>query len=122
MLDISTRIANLPPGRRKLLELALGNRDESQAAKVICKRSPGDEIPLSFAQQRLWFLDQLEPNHAAYHLAGAIRIEGPLHVGILEKAFNEVVKRHEILRTTFNSGTEEPVQIIAPELTVNLPL
>ncbi|HEU4511158.1 MAG TPA: condensation domain-containing protein, partial [Pyrinomonadaceae bacterium] len=122
MLDISTRIANLPPSKRKLLELALGNRDESLPSKAISRRSTTGEIPLSFAQQRMWFLDQLEPNHAAYHLAGAIRIDGPLQVGILEKAFNQVVQRHEILRTTFSSANDEPVQIIAPELVISLPL
>ncbi|HEX7241984.1 MAG TPA: amino acid adenylation domain-containing protein, partial [Longimicrobiaceae bacterium] len=61
-------------------------------------------LPLSFAQQRLWFLDQLEPGSAAYNVPFGIRLRGPLDAEILERAVSEVVRRHEVLRTVFRSG------------------
>jgi amino acid adenylation domain-containing protein/FkbM family methyltransferase len=71
-------------------------------------------LPLSFAQQRLWFLDQLEPGSAAYHVPILIRLTGPLNAGRLEQSIREVVNRHESLRTTFKNVDERPVQVIAP--------
>jgi amino acid adenylation domain-containing protein/non-ribosomal peptide synthase protein (TIGR01720 family) len=59
------------------------------------------EMPLSFAQQRLWFLNQLEPNSAAYNMPGAVRLQGQLDITALEKTFNEIIRRHEVLRTNF---------------------
>src|SRR6478672_8921722 len=58
-------------------------------------------FPLSFGQQRLWFLDQLEPGNSAYNSAGGVRFRGKLNVDALQRALNEIVARHEILRTTF---------------------
>ena len=59
-------------------------------------------FPLSFAQQRLWFLEQLEPNSPEYTLCAAIRVEGAFDAAVLEACFGEVVRRHESLRTTFS--------------------
>ncbi|HEY6332714.1 MAG TPA: amino acid adenylation domain-containing protein, partial [Blastocatellia bacterium] len=67
--------------------------------------------PLSFAQQRLWFLDQLEPGKSAYNLPLALEIDGLLNVARLEQTLTEIVRRHEILRTTFHLYGGEPVQI-----------
>jgi len=72
--------------------------------------------PLSFGQQRLWFIDQLEPGNPAYNISFAIRLEGSLKVTLLERSLNEIVRRHEILRTTFSIVNGQPVQIIAPSL------
>src|SRR5262245_22237671 len=58
-------------------------------------------LPLSYAQQRLWFLEQLEPGSAAYSFPGALMLEGRLDIEVLERAINEIVRRHEILRTRF---------------------
>ena len=78
------------------------------------RRVPRDsDLPLSFAQQRLWFLDQLEPNNAFYNISGAVRLEGKLKVDLLERTFTEIVRRHEVLRTTFTLLEEQPVQVIA---------
>jgi amino acid adenylation domain-containing protein len=71
-------------------------------------------LPLSFAQQRLWFLDQLEPGSAAYNIPVALRLSGPLDVSALERSFSELVRRHEALRTTFPQVAGEPVQLISP--------
>ena len=80
------------------------------------------DLPLSFAQQRLWFLDQLEPGSTVYNVPGALRIKGPLDVEVLERCFNEIVRRHEALRTTFSIVEEEPVQVIAASANVSLPV
>ena len=78
----------------------------------------GGDLPLSFAQRRLWFIDQLMPEDAAYNIPAAVRLKGPLNVVALERSLNEIVKRHEALRTTFAVVDGAPVQIIAPSLTV----
>jgi hypothetical protein len=77
-------------------------------------------LPLSFAQQRLWFLDQLEPNNPLYNVPYIVRMHGELNVSVLEKSLNEIVHRHETLRTHFESVDDQPVQVIA--LTLGLPL
>ncbi|HEV7924065.1 MAG TPA: amino acid adenylation domain-containing protein, partial [Verrucomicrobiae bacterium] len=71
-------------------------------------------FPLSFVQQRLWFLQQIEPESTAYHISMAIRLIGKLDVQALQKALQAIIQRHEILRTTFASADGNPSQIIAP--------
>src|SRR5215467_5823259 len=68
--------------------------------------------PLSFAQQRLWFLDQYEPDNILYNLPSAIRLKGTLNVTALERSLNEIVRRHGALRTTFSIVDDRPVQVI----------
>ncbi|BAY48347.1 McnC protein [Scytonema sp. HK-05] len=77
-------------------------------------------LPLSFAQQRLWFLDQLVPNNPFYNVPAAFRLTGSLNLTALEQTFNEIVRRHEALRTTFVILEGQPVQVIAPILNVSL--
>ena len=79
-----------------------------------------DALPLSFAQRRLWFLDQLEPGSPFYNINTLLRLTGPLDVAALEKTLNEIVRRHEVLRTNFRVSDEQPVQVISPELTLKL--
>jgi amino acid adenylation domain-containing protein len=74
--------------------------------------------PLSFAQQRLWLLDRLEPGGSAYNVPDALRVTGRLRPEIWDRALSEVVRRHEALRTTFSMGVGEPVQVIAAPATV----
>ncbi|HKX28592.1 MAG TPA: amino acid adenylation domain-containing protein [Blastocatellia bacterium] len=69
-------------------------------------------LPLSFAQQRLWFLDQLVPNNPFYNCPGAMRLKGRLNLEALERVINEIVRRHEILRTRFEAVDAVPVQVI----------
>jgi alpha-ketoglutarate-dependent taurine dioxygenase/acyl carrier protein len=80
------------------------------------------DLPLSFAQQRLWFLDQLASGNTAYNIQVAVRLTGALDLPALEKTLNEIVRRHEALRTTFAVREGLPVQVITPEYRVSLPL
>ncbi|HYG61349.1 MAG TPA: amino acid adenylation domain-containing protein, partial [Thermoanaerobaculia bacterium] len=82
----------------------------------------GGPLPLSFAQRRLWFIDQLEPGSPLYNIPVALRVEGPLHPGVLELCLGEIVRRHEALRTTFALIGDEPAQVIAPSRSVALPV
>jgi len=80
----------------------------------IKSRNPGDLIPLSFAQQRLWFLDQYEPELAAYNMPNAFWIKGQLDVEAIEKSLAEIINRHEALRTQFEIHIDQPVQVVVP--------
>jgi amino acid adenylation domain-containing protein len=81
-----------------------------------------DRLPLSFAQQRLWFMDRLEPDSDFYNVPAAVRLKGHLNVKALQESFNEIARRHETLRTHFKISVGEPEQIITPaqglELTI----
>jgi amino acid adenylation domain-containing protein/non-ribosomal peptide synthase protein (TIGR01720 family) len=72
-------------------------------------------LPMSFAQERLWFLAQLEPDSPAYNLAAAVRLRGPLDAALLERCLREIVARHEVLRSTFDVVDERPVQLVDPD-------
>ena len=80
----------------------------------------GEELPLSFTQQRMWFLAQLEPDSPAYNMPTAVRLEGPLDVPCLEKTLSEILRRHESLRTTFAAQRGQPRQMIQPPIPVSL--
>ena len=79
-------------------------------------------IPLSFAQERLWFFEEFLPGTATYNVPGAIRISGPLNVQALENSFRAIIRRHETLRTTFEKIDGQPMQVIHRDLAVSLPL
>ncbi len=82
----------------------------------------GLPLSLSFAQQRLWFLQQFEPGSASYNLRIGVRLQGKLDVRALGSSFNEIVRRHEVLRTTFPTVDGEPRQVIAPAAPLAVPL
>jgi amino acid adenylation domain-containing protein/non-ribosomal peptide synthase protein (TIGR01720 family) len=82
----------------------------------------GEELPLSFAQQRLWFLDQLQPASPVYNIAEALGVEGSLDVRALASAFSEICRRHESLRTSFPVRDGRPAQAIAPPAPLPLPV
>jgi len=104
----------------EIIQTALRVNQDSIAS--ITSVSRPRKLPLSFAQERLWFLDQLEPDAAAYNIPTATLIEGQLNVEAMEKALNEVGKRHEALRTAFAVTKGEPTQVILPELSLKLPV
>ena len=122
MNDLANRIAALSPEKRALLTLRLEKRRAQVAKKqAIPRRDDTDSFPLSFAQQRLWFLDQFEPGSPFYNIPAAVRLTGPLNVAALEHSLNEIVRRHEVLRATFVAVKGQPVQVIAPAMTVITP-
>ncbi|MFY4730111.1 amino acid adenylation domain-containing protein [Nitrospira sp. BLG_2] len=82
----------------------------------------GKPIPLSFAQQRLWVLTQIDPNDASYHIPLALRLSGALEISSLERSFSELIRRHEVLRTTFGVVDGRPIQVIAPSFPMLLPI
>ncbi|MFO0761783.1 MAG: condensation domain-containing protein, partial [Byssovorax sp.] len=92
------------------------------AAPALVKTPRVGEIPLSFAQERLWFLAQLDPDSASYVVPGAVRLEGRLDVDALSRALAEIVRRHEVLRTTFATVDGRPVAVVhdGSDLTLSL--
>jgi amino acid adenylation domain-containing protein len=80
------------------------------------------KISLSFAQERLWFIQQLLPNRAVYNLPGAMKLKGSLNIAALEQSLNRIIERHEALRTTFTINGEQPVQKITPSLKLTIPI
>ena len=114
----------LDPDRLELLDYLLeeeGIETGSESQKIVRRVPRDDALPLSFAQQRLWFLDQLAPGTAAYNLSGRLHLEGRLDTSALEASLNEIVRRHEALRTIFSTRDGAPVQIILSELRLPLP-
>src|ERR687884_1074376 len=100
--DISIRRSKLSAAKRALLEQRLrGGLKTTSAAPTIPRRAERATAPLSFAQQRLWFIDQLEPGNPAYNMPIAVRLAGSLDVRAVHLSLGEIVRRHEILRTRF---------------------
>ena len=123
MSNLSQRIANLSPAKLELLVRRFTNDGRAIAeAQTIPRRRPGPAAPLSFAQQRLWFSDQLEPGNTAYNVPTPVRLDGPLNVAALKQSLNEVIRRHESLRTVFRDEGGRPVQIIMAGLTLTPPI
>ena len=121
MSSIYEQIAKLPPEKRELFELMLMEQGVDLSQMMILPQPrTTNTFPLSFAQQRLWFLDKLEPGSPMYNIPSVLRLRGSLNTQALERSFNEVIRRHEVLRTTFDEQNGQPVQVIAPEL--NLPV
>jgi amino acid adenylation domain-containing protein len=118
------RLAALSPERRALLEKRMrgAGAGSTPASGAIVPRRPGEPIPLSFAQRRLWFLDQLAPGNPFYNIPLNIRLTIPVNVPALQRAINEIVRRHESLRTTFASHDGEPVQLVAERVDVPMPI
>ncbi len=108
-------------GLAEHVERALSGGEKSQVPPI--ERVPRDRpLPLSFAQQRLWFLDRLEPGRAMYNFATAFQLQGPLDRTALSASLSELVRRHEALRTNFATVEGEPEQVISPFTAVPLPL
>jgi amino acid adenylation domain-containing protein len=114
MSQLTKQIEALPPEQRDLLVLLLSKkkREEATRSHITPVSRTSDAFPLSFAQQRLWFISQLQQDSAAYNMTGGVRMEGPLSVATLERAFDEIVRRHESLRTVIRQIDGEPVQVI----------
>ncbi|MET0399651.1 MAG: amino acid adenylation domain-containing protein [Longimicrobiaceae bacterium] len=94
------------------VDALLGSQAGVQAPPLVPTPRDGSPLPLSFAQQRLWFLDRMEPGSPAYNIPAALRVRGALDTGLLERALGAVVRRHEVLRTVFASRGGVPVQVV----------
>ncbi|MCP6760233.1 MAG: amino acid adenylation domain-containing protein [Fischerella sp. CENA71] len=111
--------SNLSPAKKALLEKWKGGKFQ---ADTIPKRQISQSIPLSFSQQRLWFIDQLYHGSSFYNIPIAFHIKGQLNITVLQQSLNEILKRHEIWRTNFRLVNGEPIQEIIPDLTWELPI
>jgi amino acid adenylation domain-containing protein len=120
--DVPARLSQLPAAKRALLEKRLrGQKAQAVEASAPRPRAAGGPARLSFAQQRLWFIDQLEPGSPIYNIPLPLRLDGPLNVGALGRCLNEIVRRHDALRTTFAVGPDlHPVQTVVPRFELTL--
>ncbi|HLO48027.1 MAG TPA: amino acid adenylation domain-containing protein, partial [Kamptonema sp.] len=115
--------AEIQERKAEIIEfLEVSNRTNNHSFKPLTPISRSGNLTLSFAQQRLWFLDQLIPNNPFYNIPLALHLTGSLKIAALEQTFNEIVQRHEALRTTIVLQKGQPVQVINPTLTIPLPI
>ncbi len=114
---------NLSEAKRALLQKKLQDiKNKKTGAGAGIERRPEDAPPLlSFAQQRLWFLSQWEPESPAYNLPYALRLTGPLDIAVLQRALDEMIDRHAVLRTTYGERNDEPFILIQPAASLPLP-
>ena len=131
MTDIAQRIAALSPEQREVLAQRLKSKSAlarppaaangtANGVQPIVPVARGDDVPLSFAQQRLWFLQQLEPDSSFYNVLAAYNLSGALDISVLRQSFNTILQRHESLRTSFSAVAGRPRQVILPALRIPL--
>ncbi|HEX2191182.1 MAG TPA: amino acid adenylation domain-containing protein [Longimicrobiaceae bacterium] len=119
--NAGSREAALAAAREALLRKRIQGVSVAAAPRGIPRRPDRERAPVSFAQQRLWFIDQLNPGDPSYNIPSPLRVEGPLDAASLERAIRELVRRQEGLRTTLRTDEAgNPVQVIAPELEFSL--
>jgi amino acid adenylation domain-containing protein len=116
MFNLSEKIASLSPEKLDLLSRRLREQGAADPPeeRILPRGAKGEFWPLSFAQQRLWFLDQMEPGRAVYNVHTAVRLKGGIGQLALQQALDEVVRRHEVLRTVFVERDGDPAQLVLP--------
>ncbi|MEW6737650.1 MAG: amino acid adenylation domain-containing protein, partial [Acidobacteriota bacterium] len=120
-VEIPLRTLFEPLTIARLAERIVGlQQNQFLAVTPIISVSRAEPLPLSFAQQRLWILDQLIPDDTSYNLSYHVHFKGPLNVYVLEQCLNEIIERHEILRTRFVAQEGQPFQIISPNWILRL--
>ncbi|MBA2283897.1 MAG: amino acid adenylation domain-containing protein, partial [Ktedonobacteraceae bacterium] len=118
-----TRDQSMSAKKKELLALLLEEEGfHTHQKQTIVPRKMSGSPPLSFAQQRLWFLNQLAPGNSFYNVPGLIRLKGCLDAALLERSLNEIVRRHDALRTSFPERDGKPHQLIISSLNVPLPV
>ena len=125
MKDSSHDFSQLSPVKQQLLQKLLQKKQAGRSApsSQMIQHYPGqEEAPLSFAQQRLWFLEQLDTSSSPYYVPFAGQLKGPLHLEILEKSIQGIVSRHAALRTVFVNQNDHPVQVVRPTLDLMVPM
>ncbi|MBI3417064.1 MAG: hypothetical protein HY043_17365, partial [Verrucomicrobia bacterium] len=110
--DHQERIAGLTPEKRALLQRRLSSKGVSGGAQTIRRRTESDPSVLSFTQQQMWFLDQLQPGTATYNVPFFMRLRGALNVEALQKAIDAVIARHHVLRTVFAAPQGTPIPVL----------
>ncbi|HSO00824.1 MAG TPA: amino acid adenylation domain-containing protein, partial [Candidatus Nanopelagicales bacterium] len=113
--DLPVRVLFEAPTIARLGEAITRARRRGAARPPLTRTARGPESPASYAQQRLWFLTQLEPDSPSYNIPAAMRVQGPLDAGTLEQSIREVMARHEALRTTFALRDGRVMQVISAE-------
>ncbi len=123
MSKLSDRIAQLSPQKRELLLQKLQLNQEKLIIPTIQSQSRDtNTFPLSFAQERLWFLNQLEPDNSFYNQPTALSLTGELNIEVLKQALREIIRRHENLRTNFVITDGKPVQVIKQTVNFEIPI
>ncbi len=123
MNDLANRIAALTAEQRARFEESLKAKGLHLPQVDQIPRRPREDVnlfPTSIDQERLWFIEQLQPGNAAYNIFSASRIKGPLDAALMERVVNELVARHEVLRTTFTVVDDQPMQLIQPRMEITL--
>ncbi|HEX8089516.1 MAG TPA: condensation domain-containing protein, partial [Blastocatellia bacterium] len=121
MSDLYERLSALSPEQRALFETRLKQKGLSiPKSQAIPRRKGHGPRPLSIDQEQLWVVNQLDPGSAAYNVHSAMSLTGPLDVAALERTISEIISRHEMLRTTFQSVDGRPLQVITQELSLPL--
>ncbi|HEU5180260.1 MAG TPA: amino acid adenylation domain-containing protein [Candidatus Polarisedimenticolia bacterium] len=123
---LDERLAALSPEQRALFEARLKQKGLAAPRPKTIAPIPGREklawFPVSLDQERLWFVDQMEPGNPAYNIHLSSRLFGPIDPELMRRALNASIARHEVLRTTFKVVDGRPVQVVAPSLEIDLPV
>jgi amino acid adenylation domain-containing protein len=118
--QVRQRLAELSPEKRALLQRKLVAKRAAAVPQGVQRRTSTGPCPLSFGQELMWLLDQLTPGVSSYNVPRILRVEGALDRSTLERALNEVLRRHEILHTVYTSQEGQPVQTVTPFVPVPL--
>ena len=122
MSELTKKLASLSATQRAALSQRLHEKRPGQATKTtILHRIDSGPAPLSFAQERLWFLHQYEAN-AVYNIPLELRLKGKLDLAVLQRCLDEIVRRHEVLRTRYETVENQPVQVVEPAASLAMPL
>src|SRR4051812_47741502 len=123
MSDIAKRLAALSPEQRALLEQRLKQKKQDAGNSAIPTQDrQAAVLPLSFAQERLWVMYQLDPQSSLYNIPVVLPFGAAFDTAVDERVFQEIIRRHEILRTTFATIDRQPAQRIAPAADFKLPV
>jgi hypothetical protein len=118
--NLAERIASLSPEKRELLLKSMKAAGLGRPAEIVRRPRSSNRARTSFAQQRLWFLAQLDPGSCAYNMSGSVRLRGLLDVAALQRTLSEIARRHEALRTTFLSVDDDLYQVIGESTSIPL--
>ena len=116
MSDIAKQYAGLPPEKRALFKKLLLSRGINPDTLILPEDRSVNAFPLSFAQQRMWFLHQLDPDSPYYNIPSLYRMSGALDLARLQNCLGEIIRRHETLRTVFREENGEPAQVVLAEI------